>query len=129
MSDKLYCYVCGEDGTARLIADLHWHGFGVHIDCLASLRARLADEQAKRVAAEKEVATWRNAVQCTSTEVYLAEQLRQAEERDAERVKKWASTVAERDERIADLERRLSTVPEDFGPLIDRAMERHVQPA
>lgn len=46
MSDKLYCYVCGEDGTARLIADLHWHGFGVHIDCLASLRARLADEQA-----------------------------------------------------------------------------------
>lgn len=57
MSDRICCLLCGHDGAARTIADLHWNGLGVHIDCLTAVRARAMDAESKLDSLEKTRAT------------------------------------------------------------------------
>lgn len=87
---------------------------------IKELEASLADEQAKRAAAEERAAK----VERVAGEQYTALQNRIADlERDVALLnivlKEQTEVLHERKLTIADLERRLSTVPEDFGPLID----------
>lgn len=61
MSERVFCYLCGEDGKQKMIADLHWHGFGVHIECLAVVRARAMDAEESLRRLQKENGRLRNA--------------------------------------------------------------------
>lgn len=45
MDEQLYCYICKHDGSEQPIADLHWHGMGVHPRCLISLESKLESVQ------------------------------------------------------------------------------------